>query len=104
MQIPTEFQVFGQHWKVIYDPKLRHDTDNVGEASYRDNVIVLQSAAEGNPRIPCLIEQSFLHELVHVILDCMSEHKLRADEKFVDVFANLLHQALDSARYEYGEE
>jgi hypothetical protein len=104
MQIPSEFQVFGQTWKVILNPTLRHDTENIGEASYRDNVITLQSNTEGNPRALCLIEASFLHELVHVILDCMSEHKLRANEKFVDVFANLLHQVLTSSKYTYVKE
>lgn len=39
-------------------------------------------------------EQALIHEIVHWILYIQGEHKLRQDEKFVDVFAHLLYQVL----------
>jgi hypothetical protein len=43
------------------------------------------------------IQQTFCHEFVHAVLGQM-DHKLYADEVFVDNFGSLLHQALSSFR------
>ena len=42
---------------------------------------------------PQRTQQIFCHELVHAILHNMGEIKLNGNEKFVDVFGSLLHQA-----------
>ena len=41
------------------------------------------------------LQQVFCHELVHAVLDEM-KHKISYDEKFVDNFGSLLHQALQT--------
>ncbi len=46
------------------------------------------------------LEGTFCHELVHIMLYFAGEHELRNNEKFVDVFSGLLHQALTTAVYE----
>lgn len=43
------------------------------------------------------IQQTFCHEFVHAVLGAM-DHKLYADEVFVDNFGSLLQQALASFR------
>jgi hypothetical protein len=43
-----------------------------------------------------LMVHSFLHELMHAILDTLN-HKLSRDEVFVDTVAGLLQQALETA-------
>jgi hypothetical protein len=43
-------------------------------------------------------QQIFCHELVHAILHCMAENDLNDNEKFVDVFGSLLHQAWGSIK------
>ena len=43
-------------------------------------------------------EQTFCHELVHWILNVMSEDE-KHDEQFVETFSMLLHQALTTMEY-----
>ena len=43
-------------------------------------------------------QQIFCHELVHAILSNMAEDDLNNNEKFVDVFGSLLHQAWSSIK------
>jgi hypothetical protein len=40
-----------------------------------------------------LTQQIFCHELTHAILHHMAENELNSNERFVDVFGSLLHQA-----------
>jgi len=46
-----------------------------------------------------IIEHTFFHEVVHIILDSMGEYKLSSNEKFVDVFAGMLHQVIKTSKY-----
>jgi Zn-dependent peptidase ImmA (M78 family) len=43
-------------------------------------------------------QQVFCHELVHAILHNMCEIELNGNEKFVDLFGSLLHQAWTSCK------
>ena len=44
------------------------------------------------------LESVFYHELVHAILATMGQNELYADERFVEVFSGLLHQAVTSMK------
>jgi hypothetical protein len=46
-----------------------------------------------------IMQWTFLHEVVHSVLTSMN-HKLNKDEKFIDHFSGLLHQALETFEYE----
>ena len=94
MIIPKQFQLVGKTIDVEYRPDLLKDEDKVGMAAYRRNRIYLQPSVSGYERDEADIEQSFLHEVVHWILMVMGEDKT---EKYVDLFASLLHQALATA-------
>ena len=100
MQIPKRFRLLGQVVEVRFDERLIYTHDNRGEVRIRENVIVLQSDGPQYPILESQSEQTFLHELVHVILDRMGETELSANEKFVDMFAGMLHQALITSEYE----
>lgn len=99
MQIPYEYQIFGQTIKVEFSETLTDEMDLVGSFSQRHNLIKLQDHTAGIKRIPSQLEESFCHELIHNIYRAMDEKKLAANEKHVDLFANLLHQALSTAKY-----
>jgi len=100
MKIPKSIQLFGQTIKTVYKDNLIDEDDSVGLACYRQLEIRLQSVdAKGRIRPASSQEQWYCHELVHFILEGMGEHKLRRDERFVDLFGNLLHQALSTAVY-----
>ncbi len=97
--IPTSFQLHGQTVTVRWDETLNSKDDARGLASFRGNEIRLQPRTDSVPAINCDIEQAFCHEMVHWILHQM-DHKLNDNEAFVNLFANLLHQALTTAEYE----
>ena len=45
------------------------------------------------------VEQTYLHELTHMILAHMGEDELTGNEKFVNLFSELLYQAIETAKY-----
>ena len=96
MLIPRSFWLYGQHITVEWTDHLVEDADSVGEALYRKNLIRLQRNNAGVERPQTQMESTFCHELVHFILCLMDEDDLRKNEKFVEYFSRLLHQALNS--------
>ena len=99
MVIPVSFWLYGQKITVEMVDHLIEDADNIGESVYRKNLIKLQCNNAGIERPQTQIESTFCHELVHYILFMMEEDDLRKNEKFVDNFGRLLHQALNSMEY-----
>lgn len=96
MRIPERFQLLGQSYTVTFDPDLVVRTNHVGEMYPKEGRILLQCATPLHPQSRAWLEQTFLHEIVHAILATMNEEDLEKNEKFVDVFAALLHHVLDS--------
>jgi len=99
MRIPKSFQLHAQKINIVQDNQLEHVTGNMGEARYRVNEIALQPNNKGVEYPSSQLEQVFYHELVHWILHHMEEKDLRSNEKFVEGFSQLLHQALITAKY-----
>lgn len=100
MDIPRRLKLLGRTITVEYDPMLDGRDGTVGEARYTSDSIALQPNTDTFRRPQTQLEQVFLHELVHYILNEMNEYDLRSNEKFVDVFAGLLHQALTTMEFE----
>ena len=95
MRIPSSFPLFGKVVTVAIVPLAdwQHGDDSVGLWNPQTYVIHVRG---DQPQVA--MEQTYLHEMSHAILDGMS-HRLARNEAFVDNFANLLHQALTGARY-----
>jgi len=98
MKIPKEFKLMGQTIRVKYVKRLAYKDDAEGYARYRDQEILIQESSENWPRTQEQIEHTFCHELIHYILEKLNEKELRDNEKFVDTFAGLLHQALTTQK------
>jgi hypothetical protein len=98
LKIPKKFKLHGIIIEVTFDEKTREKNDNIGTALYREEKIILHANVNKvfNEK---LMEKTFIHELIHHILNEMGEHDLCSNEKFVDVFAGLLHQAIDTMEY-----
>jgi len=94
--IPSSLWLGGLKIDVIYDENLHKNRRIVGEARYPSQSIVLDSVILSKQ----LMEQNFFHELTHWILYVMNEDDLRNNEKFVDVFAYFMHQALVTRQWE----
>jgi hypothetical protein len=98
MNIPKQFSIMGHKILVRFDPDFKASTGNVAEVDLQTNMITLQSSL---PRLfihRSILEQNFLHELTHLILENMGESELSDNEKFVDMFAGLLYQCLETQK------
>lgn len=83
--IPKSFKLFGANVKVTFD-----NTTQDKRGAYK---------ALGEHLCEDRIKDCFYHEKVHAILDAMRERELNENEKFVDVFAKLLRQSDETAKY-----
>lgn len=99
MKIPKNLKLFGYEIEVKMDDKLKYEKDCFGIAEFHRNRIVLQSNNIEKLVPNVQIEKHFLHELIHFILYMMGEETLTYNEKFVDLFARLLQQALETMEY-----
>ncbi len=102
IKIPYEFQICGQTIKVKFTHDLLEKEDCVGVKRSRHNVIELQdysSVPFTNSRPHSHTEETFLHEVIHFILEYTAERELQNDEKFVARFSQLLHQVFKTAKY-----
>jgi len=99
IRIPKSFNIFGHTYTVEFDSQLDVDHDAVGTCSTRKHIIKLQPDSEAKPRLKSQIEQSYLHELVHVILRELMYNDLDNNEQFIDTFASALHQILTTSEY-----
>ena len=89
MNIPEFTWLMGMKITTEFDSTLCARKKLVGEADYRQQKIVLDNSVCTQE----ILEQSYLHELVHWILFLMNRQELRNDEDFVDTFAHLIYQA-----------
>lgn len=101
-KVPTSFQLHGQTYTVRLVDHLAQDGIS-GEIQFATNTVSIQKDNKGYARLPSQIEQTFLHELVHGVLYHMGQTELCGEEEFVDGFAQLLHQAFVSAKYDDGK-
>lgn len=91
MKIPAAFRLMGHRITVrIIEEADWPDDDIVGVYSPSTSEILLLRRASA------IMEQTFLHELLHAIFKLLGRHKADADEVFIDTVAGLLHQALTS--------
>ena len=92
MVIPKKFTLAGIDIDVILDDNLMINEKMYGKSDYQRQEIRIDPTAA--PRQT--IEQAFVHELVHWVLYIQNRHSLRNDEDFVDAFAHLMYQALET--------
>lgn len=89
--IPKEFSLHGIRYTVKFQADLGSVHGLAGEARYASSEVVLQKPSESYPIRRDILEETYLHEIVHHILQAMS-NTLCGDEVFVETFAALLHQ------------
>ena len=94
--IPKDFQLLGEKHKVSLLKKVNKGAD-WGYWNPENNTIQLEKASL--MRNQDQVEQTFIHELTHCILDHLGYEHLSNDEKFVDLFSKAFHQVLKTAKY-----
>lgn len=92
MKIPEIIELMGMTIQTEYSDNLVAGSSNLGEAQYCLNKIILASANNGIPR--SIIEQTYIHELLHFILYYLAEDDLNRNEALVSRLSNMLYQVV----------
>lgn len=90
----SNLRIMNKDIAVVLDESLNWKEDAVGLSQYRFNRISLQPNINGTTRQKQDLDNTILHEIVHVMLDCLGKTELRSNEEFVESFSNLMHQVL----------
>ena len=93
LQLPEEVTLLGIPIKIIVDDTMIEKHSFIGRADYINQTIIIDTTAPKET-----VEQALIHELCHYIMHFMGEEELRDNEKFVDMLAHLIYQALASIR------
>ena len=94
--IPVSFKLFGETIKIKQLKKVNKG-DDWGYWDPSNNTIKLQKANKDYNQEQ--VEQTYLHESTHAILDQFGYEHLSHDEQFVERFSKALHQLLKTAHY-----
>lgn len=96
MKIPYEFQLLNRHFTVAW---MEDDTHVIaqakGAASMEQGRVLLYPSVHRED-----LEHTFLHELVHMIMESAGYPEFSKNEEFVDLISGLLHQYLQTKRGE----
>lgn len=92
MQIPKQFQIFGETYKIKQLVRV-HKDDRWGEHEPTGNIIKIKKTLNQDQK-----EQAYFHEMIHCILTNLSYNDLNEDEVFVDRVAKALHQILKTSK------
>lgn len=86
-KIPDSFKLFGIQYKVVKVDRIDSD-DNLGESRYTEAQVVLATKDYKGRKISneCMW-QTFVHELVHLILGMTAYHEENGNEKLVEAIA-----------------
>jgi hypothetical protein len=95
--IPKCFSILGHTYNVVLSDNFLEVTGNLGSANHHTNAISVQKPTQAILS-ESQAEQTFWHEVVHVILYHMNAEELHKDEDFVDTFAGHLHQVIESMK------
>jgi len=99
MVIPHNIKIGGIDVKVERDPELMRTQHVAGMACYEHQKIIIDPTIEGLD----ILQQTFIHEVVHFILYVMGKQELRQNEEFVDSFAHLAYQIIKNCELESKE-
>jgi hypothetical protein len=90
--IPEKFRLNGKVIEVVLDDIFCATQCCYGEADFSEKSITLCASYGGKKLTKKFKEETFFHELVHMILDSMGKDRLKYDEGFVDLFATRLYE------------
>lgn len=88
MIIPNKIRIGGQDISVIN--KKRLDNDILGKICLAEGVLHIADNFSNRKQSESSKSNTFIHEVVHGVLDTMGESELSSNEKFVCAFSSLL--------------
>lgn len=93
MVIPKKIRIGGQDISVVNKERL--DNDILGEICLAEGVLQIADTFRNIKQSESSKINTFIHEIVHGILNTMGEFKLSKNEKFVCTFASLLVDTIE---------
>lgn len=97
MNIPDSFQLGAHTISVLKNVPLK---EAWGEWNNETKIIRLRKPSRRNPE--SFYYQTFMHEVVHAVLDTMGREELSKDEGLVDALSEYLAQAILSSKGGFG--
>ena len=88
MIIPNTIKIGGQDISVVNKERL--DNDILGEICIAEGVLKIADNFKNRKQCQSSKITTFIHEVVHGVLDIMGEFDLSGNEKFVCAFSSLL--------------
>ena len=96
MIIPSEIQLAGITIKTEASGIKVGGKRMIGVADYDLERIVIDLKAAPIDSV----NQTYIHEVLHYVLQILGYDEINSDEQFIDSVAHLLYQAIISAKYE----
>lgn len=93
INIPKEFKLFGLTFKVTQPWKIDKTDNHWGECYIANKTIKVKRNLNKEQK-----EITYLHEVIHAILDMNEYDDLSNDEAFVERFSKGLHQVLTTSK------
>ena len=93
MIIPDKIRIGGQEISVVKEE--RFDDNKLGEICVPEGVLRIADNFYNRQQCESSKIATFIHEVVHGILDTMGESELSGNEKFVCTFSSLLIDTIE---------
>lgn len=93
MIIPNKIRIGGQDISVVNKERL--DDNTLGTICVAEGIIRIADNFNNSKQCEASKVNTFIHEVVHGVLDVMGEHELSSNEKFVCAFASLLVDTIE---------
>jgi hypothetical protein len=103
--IPKSIELFGRTIRTIDDTEKLGISGNYGEARYGVNEIAVNRLIHGKEITPDELKSTYLHELLHFILNFTGYEMIIRDggridlEQFIELVASGIYQYEKSAKY-----
>ena len=98
MKIPKEFKLFHQTIKIVFKRNLIDTKQAFGLWNYNKSTIYLQQSTRRNILTKEQIENTFIHEATHAMLNVMGETKMSTNETFVHTLSSLIQQLIEQTK------
>ena len=93
MIIPSKIRIGGQDISVVNEERL--DGNELGTICLAEGVLKIADNFNNSKQSESSKINTFIHEVVHGVLDTMGEFELSKNEKFVCTFASLLVDTIE---------
>ena len=93
MIIPNKISIGGQDISVVINERL--DDNKLGTICVAEGVLRIADNFSNSKQCESSKINTFIHEVVHGVLDTMGESELSSNEKFVSTFSSLLIDTIE---------